>query len=350
MGARGDDDPSWRGVMQKEEAAQRVDIRQITPETVRELRAHTKTDINVKLAPPMPVAPQEKAYSYLVGAQDVLRVTVWNHPELNNPANSNNAQIAGRLVREDGSFFYPYIGKVQAAGLTVEAIRQDLAKRLRQYLTEPQVDVAVMEYRSKRVFAVGELKSPGTRPVNDVPIYITDLITQSGGLTEKADLRAAVLVRDGVVHPLDLYSLYYKGDISKNWLLQNGDVLNIPERRFNKIFVLGEVSKPQSMLLPYGSYSLAEALTDAGGLNPTTSNAGQVYVIRDGENGKPQVWHMNAERPDALVLADAFMLQPRDVIYVDPAGVTRWARVIGQILPSAQFLRQSSTTFDIAPN
>ena len=138
--------------------------------------------------------------------------------------------------------------------------------------------------------------------------------------------------------------------VSKNWLLQDGDVLNIPERRFNKVFVLGEVGRPQSLLLPYGSYSLAEALTDAGGLNPVTSNAGQVYVIRDGDNGKPQVWHMNATRPDALVLADAFMLQPRDVVYVDPAGITRWSRVINQILPSAQFLRQSSTTFDFAPN
>jgi len=165
-------------------------------------------------------------------------------------------------------------------------------------------------------------------------LRITDLVTRSGGLTEKADQREAVLTnREGLARPIDLYALYHNGDMSQNVLLREGDVLNVPEKRYNKVFVLGEVMEPQSLLLPYGDYSLSEALSDAGGLDPVTSNGGQIYVMRAADSGRPQVWHLNANSPDALVLADGFTLQARDVVFVDAASVTRWSRVLNQILP-----------------
>src|SRR5690606_24321767 len=121
----------------------------------------------------------------------------------------------------------------------------------------PQVDVSVLQYRGRKAFAVGEFKQPGPQPISDVPLRITDLVTRSGGLTEKADQREAVLTnRQGLSRPIDLYALYYEGDVSQNVLLQEGDILNVPERRYNKVFVMGEVVDPQSILLPYGEYSL----------------------------------------------------------------------------------------------
>lgn len=167
---------------------------------------------------------------------------------------------------------------------------------------------------------------------------ITDLIAQSGGVTEKADLKNAILTRGGVAYPLNLYSLYYEGDLSQDMLVLEGDIVTVPERRFDKVFVLGEVISPQSKILPLGRYTLSEALSDAGGLNPVTSNAGQVYVLRATDSGRPQIWHLNAKSPDALILADSFELMSRDVIFVDPAAVTRWSRVLSQILPTSTFL------------
>lgn len=278
------------------------------------------------------------SYQYLVAPQDVLNVTVWNHPELNNPGGQLTNDTAGRVIGDDGYFFYPYVGRVLAAGRTPEAIRAELSQKLSRYLTEPQVDVSVLNYRGKRAFASGELKTPGPRPITDVPLRVTDLIAQSGGVTEKADLRNAVLTRKGQAQPLDLYSLYYQGDLSQDVLLQEGDILTVPERRYDKVFVLGEVLSPQSKIMPMGRYTLSEALSDSGGLNQTTSNAAQVYVLRGTDTGRPQIWHLNAKAPDALILADAFELQPRDVVFVDPAAVTRWSRVISQILPTSTFL------------
>jgi len=288
---------------------------------------------------PQPPATSTAPYQYLVGPQDILQVTVWNHPELSNPTATAN-QLSGRVVNADGTFFYPYVGKVKAQGRTVMAIRDELARRLATYLVDPQVDVSVLGYRSQRAFVMGEVTTPGQYAINDVPPSVADFIAQAGGLKETADLRGATINRGNREIPVDLYALYYQGDLSQNLRLQTGDVINIPENRYNKVFVLGEVGQPQSMVLPRGRYSLAEAVSDAKGFNPLSSNAGNLYVIRAGEGLRPQIWHLNASSPDAMILADAFSLEPRDVVYVDPASVTRWARVINSILPSATFIER----------
>jgi len=317
----------------------RAEIHAITPSAIEKLTA-IKENAGKELvrAQEMSATQNRRPYQYLVGPQDILRVTVWNHPELNNPNGTLN-QLAGRVVNEDGTFFYPYAGKVVAEGKTVQQIRDDLAAKLVKYLVEPQVDVSVLTYRSKRAFVLGQVEKPGIVPITDVPLAVTDLISEAGGLKPEANLRGATLMSRGKTIPIDLYALYYRGDVSQNVALAPGDILTVPENRYNKIFVLGEVSKPQSLLMPRGRLSLAEAISDAGGFNPLTANAGQLYVIRAGEKDKPQIWHLNAASPDALVLADRFDLEPRDIVYVDPAGVARFGRVISNILPTASVLR-----------
>ncbi len=334
LGAQGER-PTSSGALDEDITA-RADIHTITPEAVFRMRSERQaaTELRQARRESQVLAAPPVDYQYLVAPHDVLNITVWNHPELNNPAGQLSSDLAGRTVTTDGYFFYPYAGRVKAAGRTVTAIRQELTQRLTQYLAEPQVDVSVLQYRGRTAFAVGEFQKPGPQPISDVPLRITDLVTRSGGLTEKADQREAVLTnREGLARPIDLYALYHNGDMSQNVLLREGDVLNVPEKRYNKVFVLGEVMEPQSLLLPYGDYSLSEALSDAGGLDPVTSNGGQIYVMRAADSGRPQVWHLNANSPDALVLADGFTLQARDVVFVDAASVTRWSRVLNQILP-----------------
>lgn len=335
MGAKGER-PTSSGALDEDVAA-RVDIHTITPQTIydqRQARISSRELEQARRQSQTPPRAADADYKYLVAPQDVLLITVWNHPELNNPSGQLSSDLSGRVVNEDGTIFYPYVGKVRAAGRTVGAIRRELARGLTEYLTEPQVDVSVLKYRGRKAYATGQFEKPGPIPVTDMPLHVTDLVTQAGGLKDTADLREAVLTHNGLTRVIDLDALYHHGDLSQNVLLHNGDVLNVPERRYNKVFVMGEVEKPQSILLPYGDYSLSEALSDAGGLNPTTSNGSQVYVMRAGDNGRPQVWHLNANSPDALVLADGFELHARDVVFVDAASVTRWSRVINQLLPS----------------
>ncbi len=131
-------------------------------------------------------------------------------------------------------------------------------------------------------------------------------------------------------------SLYYEGEMTQNLLLLHGDVINVPERREQKIFVLGEVQQPKAYPLPRGRLTLADAVADAGGPNPLSSNAGQVFVLRLGANDEPLVYHLDARSPEALLLADRFVLRARDVVYVDPTQLTRAGRVVAQLLPWVQ--------------
>jgi polysaccharide export outer membrane protein len=98
--------------------------------------------------------------------------------------------------------------------------------------------------------------------------------------------------------------------------------------------VLGEALKAQSEVLQDGHLTLAQALGEAGGVTPETSNPRQIYVIRRGEQGNAQIYHLDAKSPIAYVLAAGFQLKPHDVVYVDPAPIVRWNRVINNLLPS----------------
>lgn len=319
--------------------------------------------------PPKDAAlPRVASSVYRVRSGDVLRVIVWDHPELNNPGFSsvNNSIVSvgatqstalpaattggnldpnGRVVQADGTIYYPYIGQVKVAGETIEAIRRNLFTRLDKSVAKPQVDVSIASYRSQKIYVSGAVRAPGTISLTDTPETVSDAISGAGGYGEGADLSGATLNRGGKVYPLDLYAFFYGGDVSQNVVLQDGDVINVPERRLKKVFVLGEVNKPVSQIMPVGPFSLSEALSDAGGLNGTSANASQVYVFRQGADRTVDVFHLDASSPGMLVLGDRFELQPRDVVFVDAAHVTRFYRVVAQVLPFASSLYLGAQAF-----
>jgi polysaccharide export outer membrane protein len=302
-----------------------------------------------------PIPPQPYS-AYRIGPSDILSIIVWEHPELTIPAGEfRTAEATGNLVAEDGTVFYPYAGVVKVAGLTVGQVRDILTKRLAPYIEKPQLDVRVIAYRSKKVYVVGQVKTPGIQPIDDVPMTVTQAINRAGGVItsgfatgtvvdESADMAHVTLARNNQVFPINLLALYEQGDLSQNVLLQDGDVLNVPDNHQNRVFVIGEVITPSSRFIDKGRLTLAQALGDVGGVDPVTANAGHIYVIRGGGQGKPEIFHLDAQSPDALLLADRFNLAAQDVVYVDPAHVTRWNRVISQILPTTQTLNTWSNT------
>ena len=110
-------------------------------------------------------------------------------------------------------------------------------------------------------------------------------------------------------------------------------MVRVNNRDRAKIFMLGEVFKPQSVVMNDGQLTLAQALGEVGGAN-NHSHPGQIYVIRADKNQQAEIYHLDANSPTALILASGFELQPQDIVYIDPARVVRWNRVISNILPS----------------
>lgn len=301
--------------------------------------------------------PNRESYSqYRVGPRDILNITVWGHPELTIPAGEfRSAEMAGNIVGEDGTFFYPFAGVVQAAGRTVEEIREELTKKLSRFLEKIQLDVRVAGYRSQRVYVVGEVAQPGVYLVKDIPLTVLEAINNAGGVTSLADLRNIALTRDGKTYSINLLNLYEGGDITQNVLLEQGDVLNVPDNALNKVFVLGETAmgrgfgvRPRSLIMNKARMTLTEALADGGGIDQETSDAARVFVFRSGI-GNSEIFHLDAKSPDALILAERFPLQPRDVIFVDRAEGIRWNQIISQIAPTIQLLNIFDGSLRIQP-
>jgi polysaccharide biosynthesis/export protein len=187
------------------------------------------------------------------------------------------------------------------------------------------------------------VEQPGFFPITDVPTRLSDAIAQAGGLSKEADLINVTLQRNNQTIVLNAYRLLFQGDLTQNVLLQHGDVLNIPDRRLRKVFLMGEVVQPSSFVMPVGKLTLAEVLSDVGGINQNTANAKQVYVIRQEEDGPIDtpmlnIYHLDSTSPTSVLYADQFEMQPRDVVYVDPVRMVRINRLLGTILPSLQVL------------
>ena len=277
-------------------------------------------------------------YRYLIGPRDVLTITVWDHEELTIPAGQfRSAEIAGHLVAEDGTIFYPFVGKVKVAGKTVAEVREILTQGLSGKIVNPQLDVRVAAYRSQKVFIVGRVNNPGPQPITDVPLTIVDAISQAGDALPDGDKVNCILKRNGKVININLLALYEGSGRSEDYLLKDGDILYVPNRNEQKVFIMGEVRGPSTKLMNNGRMTLTEALGDVGGVNQVTANPELVYVIR-GNPTESVIYHLDSASPDTLILANQFQLQPRDVVFVGTAGVTRWGRVISQILPTANSL------------
>ena len=305
----------------------------ISPMLLAELNATgAKPEFNRELE------TQRLDYDYRIGKGDILNITVYNHPELTIPAGSmRSAQESGNWVHNDGTIFYPYIGKVKVEGMRVSEIREVISKRLAKYIESPQVDVTVAGFRSQRVYVTGEVQQPGVLPVTNVPMTLIEAVSAAGGLTPEADWTEVTLTRNGAEQRFNLRALYQQGNTDQNILLQPNDVLHVARNDQNKVFVLGEVRQPKSYMMGRSGMTLAEALADAGGWFEATADAEGVFVIRaaDPNTGRiADVYQLNAQNATALVLAEQFKLQQRDIVYVTAAPVARWNRVISQLLPS----------------
>jgi polysaccharide export outer membrane protein len=286
---------------------------------------------------------------YRIGPLDQVQVVVWEHPELTSPM--GQYQPAGQKVTTDGKLFYPYAGVIQAAGLTAQELRLEITKRLSdKILNDPQVDVRVTGYYSRKALVTGAVNRPGYVKFDENPMTIPDVIAEVGGFNEKADPAFVQLRRGEKVYNID-YTRAFKNNVSiERILVKPGDQVFVPLRseteRDRKVYVLGEVTR--SGVVRMDNYlSLAEALAASGGVNAINASSKDIYVIRNTAPDKIDIYQLNAKNAMALAMADRFEMNPRDIVYVDPSGLATWNRFIGLILPT---LNATVSTFNNTSN
>lgn len=319
-----------------------VQVVQITPELVAASSGQSE--------PAVP--PELLAYrpdSYRISPGDTIVVTVWDHPELMSQANSEEAARAnGRPVHPDGTFYYPFAGKFKVAGMRVEELRNVLTQKLSRYLQSPQVDVNVVGYGS-RVTLQGAFVNTSPQNITTVPLTLSQAVGSAVVNVEQADLSGLVLTRDGKSYTIDLDRLTRDSAAAPEIFLKPGDHLYLPFNDRKEVYVLGEVRQPRAITFKTSDMTLTQALGRAGGLDPVTAKKDAVYVVRgldQGDGTPPTVFQLDAESPAAFALADRFTVEPGDVVYVGPGGVTRWNRFFSQLLPFSGLVRNAANVPD----
>ncbi len=323
-----------------EDALDNVALYFVTPQLVQQL----KESQSAALSPSSAFSTGTSGYQYVIGRGDVLQITIWDHPDIQQPGGSSNNSGNQVRVGDDGMIYYPYINKVRAAGRTVDQLRQSMTGSLSQYLQNPQLNVQVENYVSQKVYVTGAVNSPGVQPVTNVPLTVLDALNQAGGVSENALWNGVVLTREEDKIQITLEDLLENGDLSQNYLLKSGDVLHVPTNDREQVYVMGEVMQPQTLTLGRYGMTLTEAISGAHGIDEGRADATGIFVIRNAELGLlpnskavppiADVYQLDISDATAFAMGSQIQLKPGDVVYVTAAPIALWNRVISNVVPS----------------
>ncbi|WP_198334979.1 polysaccharide biosynthesis/export family protein [Psychrobacter namhaensis] len=276
--------------------------------------------------------------NYRIAPSDILSITLVSYPDI------TAAGSTGYPVDQQGYIQFPLIGRIKASGLSVPQFTSNLRARLQRYLRYPDPQVKIAEYRGNKFFIDGEVNTPGEFKITDAPVSLYSAISMAGGATDLGDSNKIVLRRNGTDYRIGLQSLQQMGVSANQIYIQDGDAIRVSSEDINKVYVLGEFGKVAPVPILDQGLNLAQVLGESAGLNSNTANAAKIYVVRDQpEYQRTNIYYVDMQALTSFPLASRFEMQPNDIVYVDPTGLTRWNRVISSLLPSTSAIRSFSS-------
>lgn len=255
-----------------------------------------------------PASPDPRLYT--VGPNDVLLVTVYNQP-----------QLSGKFAIEaDGTFAFPLLGRVAAGGMSVRAIEDKVRAGLAAgIIKDPQVSVAVDQYRSQQIFVMGEVKQPGSLQFTG-SMTLIEALARAGSTTERAGMVAVIVHSSGAsgtpapaqnpgatssdTISVNLQSLQ-TGALSQNVVLRAGDTIFVP--RAETVFVSGEVRNPGEYVIRTSGMTVRQAVALAGGVTERGSSR-RLQIVRM-VDGKEVSY--SATQQTAVQAGDTIVVQER---------------------------------------
>ena len=244
---------------------------------------------------------------YVVGPQDVLAINSFDQ-----------ADLSGHFtVEADGTFTYPMIGRVKAGGLTLRQIEAELKARLKDenYFLNPQLSVTIDQYKSQRVFIVGEVRSPGTYPLSG-DMSLIEALARAGSMLPSASGEALIIHQRPGEHAAPAVEIpqdparitrinmrdVENGIMSENATLRDGDTVIVP--RAQSVYVFGQVKNPGAYSLQQTNTTVLQALSLAGGVTENGST-NRIKIVRMVKGDKVEI---------KVKLGD--VVQPGDTIIV----------------------------------
>jgi polysaccharide export outer membrane protein len=271
---------------------------------------------------------------YRIAQGDILSIVLVGYPDM------AAAGASGYPVDQQGFVQFPLIGRIKASGMSVPQFTANLSGQLKRYLKYADPQVKILDYRGNKFFIDGEVIKSGEFIIADAPVSLYSAISMAGGATATGDSNSIVLNRKGVSYNIGLQSLRQMGSSASQIYLQDGDSIHVNSQSRNKVYVLGEFGKVEPVPILEQGLSLAQVLGESQGLNSFTANAAKIYVVRDNP-GYPStnIYYVDMQSITSFPLANRFEMQPNDIVYVDPTGLTRWNRVLSALLPSSSAIR-----------
>jgi len=244
------------------------------------LAAGLPTPAPAQPASDAPAASSEAQRDYVLGAGDVVRISVFQNPDLSLEAR----------VSEGGSISYPLLGSVRLGGLSVQQAEKAIGDGLRngQFVRQPQVGILVIQVRSNQASVLGMVNRPGRYPIEVTGMRMSELVALAGGIAVTgSDMVSLTGTRAG--KPLrvviDLPALFGASNPVNDPVVMNGDVVYVD--RMPLIYVYGEVQRPGALRLERGM-TVLQALAAGGGLTQRGTEKG-IRVHRKAADGKVQV-------------------------------------------------------------
>lgn len=297
---------------------------------------------------------------YVVGAGDVLEVSVWEAP----PAALFGAAVvdprAGltttrqttfpeQIVNADGVINVPFAGTVPVAGKTPQQIEADLVQRLKTKANQPQVLVRVIRNATQNVTVVGEVAQSIRMPLTAKGERLLDAVAAAGGVRQPVGKMTLQVSRGGKVVAMPLERVIQ--DPKQNVYLQPGDVVTALFQPLS-FTALGATGKNEEIPFEATGITLAQALGRMAGVRDAQADARGVFIFRFEEpsvvnpegrplpqtpEGKvPVVYRVDLKDPRTFLVAQNFPMKNKDVVYVANAPAAELQKFLN-ILTSSLF-------------
>jgi len=224
---------------------------------------------------PRPPAQQPPAVEYRLGSGDVVRINVYQNPDL----------TLETRITEAGIVSYPLLGTIRIGGLSVTAAEKLISDGLRNgnFVKQPQVTIVVLQVRGNQVSVLGQVNRPGRYPIEVADTKLSDMLANAGGIaTNGADVVVLTGTRNGQPYRLevDLPLLFSPSGRGSDVVVQNGDALWVDRQPL--VYIYGEVQRPGPMRLERGM-TVMQALATGGGLTQRGTQKGlRIHRKADG--------------------------------------------------------------------
>jgi polysaccharide export outer membrane protein len=274
-----------------------------------------------------------------ISGSDTLEIRIWEVGEDGLFAsNGQRATVMSLDVSNKGTIDVPYAGRVFASGLTVQRLREELLERYKGQAIGPEISVRILDSSARTATIIGSVKNSKRFEIPPGGLTLLDVIADAGGVSDPTWEIDVTVTRGRTSATVQLEQIISREE--NNIFILPGDTVKIDlsPRRFP---VFGAVSRPGNVSLDESTPSLATLLAETGGLDDSAAEPNSVFVFRNAgatsaiSRVVPKVYRLDFARPDAFLLAQQFIVDSSDIVYVATADATEFRKFITTILSPA---------------